>query len=303
MWRIHVFECFVLELGGQLGLADLAVEVALRVLDVERAHELLGDGRPALHGLAGLEVLDAGAHDRVEVDAAVLVEALVLDGDGGAPQVHRDVAPRDDAAQHVRLDEAEPRAVGRVDDRQLALVGGLQLVEVGSGGGDRQHVADRDEHGDDGDGGEHAEPEQHCAAPGVAPSPPRLSLTVGHREVRRRTTLRPRLRIVRAPAGGRSHRRAQLCGGLAALGGPGGPGRGAEPHALLVRLGHGYVDVPASSSRISSMALSRSVSGGSQTDTSTCTRGSTIVWFTTELWASRSFGTIRRRPSSSRMYV
>ena len=60
-------------------------------------------------------------------------------------------------------------------------------------------------------------------------------------------------------------------------------------------------EMPASSSAISSIALSRSASGGSQTDTSTCTRRSAIVWFTTELWASRSFGTIRRRPSPSRM--
>ena len=54
----------LLELGGQLGLADLALEVAARVLDVERAHQLLGDRRAALHVLAGLDVLHAGADDR-----------------------------------------------------------------------------------------------------------------------------------------------------------------------------------------------------------------------------------------------
>ena len=98
-----------------------------------------------------------GADDRVEVHALVLVEALVLDRDGRAAQVDRDVAPRDDAAQDVRLDEAEPRAVGGVDDRDLALVGRLQLGQVGRGGRDREHVAGRREHADDRDGGEDAE--------------------------------------------------------------------------------------------------------------------------------------------------
>ena len=190
----------LLQLGGELRLPDLAREVALRVLDVEGAHELLGDRRASLHGLAGLEVLDAGADDRVQVNAAVLVEALVLDGDGGAAQVHRDVAPGHHAAQHVRLDEAEPRAVDGVDHGQLPLVGRLQLGEVGRGRGYREHVADRRQHGDYRDGGEDGEAEQRGAAPGVAPPPPRLSLTLGHWNVRRRTTLRPRLRIVRARA-------------------------------------------------------------------------------------------------------
>jgi hypothetical protein len=59
--------------------------------------------------------------------------------------------------------------------------------------------------------------------------------------------------------------------------------------------------MPSPSSVISSIAWSRSASGGSHTDTSTCTRGLMIVWFSMELAASRSLGTIKRRPSSRRM--
>ena len=177
----------VLELGRQLRLADLAREVALRVLDVEGADELLGDRRAALDRLAGFEVLDPGADDRVEVHPVVLVEALVLDRDGRAAHVHGDVLPRDDPAQHVGLDEAEPRAVDRVDHRELALVGRLQLGEVGRRGRDREHVARRGEHADDGDGGDDPEAEQHRVAPGMAPSPSRLSLPLSHWKVRRRT--------------------------------------------------------------------------------------------------------------------
>ena len=170
----------LLELGGELGLADLAGEVALRVLDVERAHQLLRDRRAALHRLAGLEVLDPGSDDCVEVHAAVLVEALVLDGDGGAAQVDRDVAPGHDAAQHVGLDEAEPRAVGGVDDRELALVGRLQLGQVRRGRRDRQHVADRRQDPDHDHRREHAEAEQDRAARGVAPPSSCFSLPLGH---------------------------------------------------------------------------------------------------------------------------
>jgi hypothetical protein len=42
----------VLKLRRQFRLADLAREVALRVLDVESADQLLRDRRAALHGLA-----------------------------------------------------------------------------------------------------------------------------------------------------------------------------------------------------------------------------------------------------------
>jgi hypothetical protein len=170
----------LLKLGGQLGLADLAGEVALRVLDVEGAHQLLGERGAALHGLARLEVLDAGAHDRAQVDALVLVEALVLDRHGRAAQPHRQLVPGHDPAQDVRLHEAEPRAVGCVDDGDLPLVGRFQLAQVRRGGGDREHVAGHRQDGDHADGGDHPDGQQHRAAATVALTPPGLSLPVAH---------------------------------------------------------------------------------------------------------------------------
>jgi hypothetical protein len=111
----------------------------------------------------------------------VLVEALVLDRDSRAAQVDRDVPPRDHAPQDVRLDEAEPRAVGGVYDRELPLVVGLQLREVRRGRCDGQHVADRCQRGDDRHRDEHADAEQHGAAPGMtATPPPQLSLPLCH---------------------------------------------------------------------------------------------------------------------------
>ena len=46
-----------------------------------------------------------------------------------------------------------------------------------------------------------------------------------------------------------------------------------------------------------------STSGGIQTDASTRTRGSTIVWFCTVFCARRSLGMMIRRPSSLLTYV
>ena len=68
------------EPGGDQGLPQLAGHVALTgrvgVLDV-----LLGDGRAALDDLALLEVDQRGPDQALGVDALVLPEALVLDGD------------------------------------------------------------------------------------------------------------------------------------------------------------------------------------------------------------------------------
>src|SRR6185312_3341426 len=76
----------VLELLGQLGLADLALVAGdagpCALARVEVAHELHGQRRAALDVLLGLDVLDRRAHDALEVHALVLVEAAILDGDG-----------------------------------------------------------------------------------------------------------------------------------------------------------------------------------------------------------------------------
>ena len=71
----------VLEVLGELRLADLALERALLLARVEVADELHRERRAALDLVAVLEVLHAGADDALEVDALVLVEAAVLDRD------------------------------------------------------------------------------------------------------------------------------------------------------------------------------------------------------------------------------
>ncbi len=73
-------------LDRQLRLDDLAFEVALGVADAEVADQLLGDRRAALDRFPGFEVLDRGAQDALGVDAAVFVEALVLDRHRGELQ-------------------------------------------------------------------------------------------------------------------------------------------------------------------------------------------------------------------------
>ena len=177
----------LLELGGHLGLADLALEVALRVLDVERAHQLLRDRRAALHGLPRGEVLPAGADHALVVDAVVLVEALVLDGDRRLAQRDRHVVPRDRGADLGRLHVAEPGAVRGEDLGDRALVDRLQVVDVGCRGGDRRDVADHRRDADQDDRQEHAEREQDLLADAaLVAALAFLSLAVGHPEGRRR---------------------------------------------------------------------------------------------------------------------
>jgi hypothetical protein len=170
----------LLELGGELGLADLAGEVSLGILDVERAHQLLGDGRAPLHGLARFDVADAGSDDGAVVDPLVVVEALVLDGNGGVAQVLGHLAPGDTRADLIRLHVAEPRAVGGEDDRALALVYRLELAQRRGRGGHGEHVAGDREHGDGARQRDDAQAEQHLAAGAPAPALPELSLAMCH---------------------------------------------------------------------------------------------------------------------------
>ncbi len=71
----------------ELGLDDLLLERVLVAAEVEVADELHRQRRAALQGFAVGGVLDGRAEDSGEVDAVVLVEALVLDRDGGVLQV------------------------------------------------------------------------------------------------------------------------------------------------------------------------------------------------------------------------
>jgi hypothetical protein len=136
----------VLELLGQLGLADLALVRPLP-RDVEVADQLHRDRGAALHGLVAREVLDRRAHDARVVDALVVVEALVLDRHRGVLEVLRDLRAGHRLAQLVGLDEAQARAVRGADLGLRAELARLQRVERRRGGRDRDHVADRGEAG------------------------------------------------------------------------------------------------------------------------------------------------------------
>ena len=159
----------VLELLGELGLADLALVGAL-LRDVEVAHQLHRDRRAALDGLLVGEVLERRAHDARVVDALVVVVALVLDRDRGVLEGLGDAVALDRAAQLVGLDEAQARAVGGADLGLRAELTRLERVQRRRRGGDRDHVADggeagqRDEHQHHHDGEEGLVPRATAAA-------------------------------------------------------------------------------------------------------------------------------------------
>ena len=163
----------LLELGGELRLADLPLDVALRVLYVQRAHELLRDRRAALDGVAREDVLHRGAGDARDVHGAVAVEAPVLDRDRGLAGDERHLPPRDGEPDGVGLHVAEARPIGGVDHGAGALVDRLQRLDVGRGGRDLQHPADdredRDATGREQQGERQPDP---LLDPGVAASPP-----------------------------------------------------------------------------------------------------------------------------------
>ncbi len=132
-------------LDRQLRLDDLALEGPLRVADAEVADELLGDRRAALDGLAGFEVLQLGPGDPLQVDAAVLVEALVLDRDRRQLQLLGNAPDRDRCARFVGIDQAELAAVGGVDGGVAAPIDLLAGGKGGCLGDDVEHPrGDRD---------------------------------------------------------------------------------------------------------------------------------------------------------------
>ncbi len=104
----------------ELGLDDLLPEGVLLSAEVEVAHQLHRDRRAALQRGAVGDVLDGSTEDPGQVDPVVLVEALVLDRDGGVLEVFGDFAPPDGRAQLIGLDKAEARPVGGEDLRGAA---------------------------------------------------------------------------------------------------------------------------------------------------------------------------------------
>ena len=114
-------------LVGQVGFDDLPLDRLFRVLDVEVADQLLGDGRRALHGLAaGKRVLPGGADDPGVVERAVVEVVLVLDRDRRVLEVLRQRLRGDRLADAARLDEADQAAVGGVDRRGASVLDRFQ---------------------------------------------------------------------------------------------------------------------------------------------------------------------------------
>src|SRR4026208_2052653 len=87
----------LLELPRERRLAHLARE-GLLVPDVGVLHELLRDRRATLDDALLPHVLPEGARDTAHVDAVVLEEALVLDGDDRLAHDRRDVIRGDEDA-------------------------------------------------------------------------------------------------------------------------------------------------------------------------------------------------------------
>ncbi len=89
---------------------------------------------------------DGGSDDRGVVDAAVVVEALVLDRDRRVLAVLREALPGDRRADLVGLDVAEQLTVRGVDGRGQTAVD--RLAQRRRAVGDRDDVSDRREAGD-----------------------------------------------------------------------------------------------------------------------------------------------------------
>ena len=101
--------------------------------DVEVAHELLRDRRPALHDRAGADVGDGRSRDALDVDAAVLEEATVLDRDRRLADPERHLIGLDGLTVSLGRNRSEQRAVGRVQERVLADADRPQRAQVARG--------------------------------------------------------------------------------------------------------------------------------------------------------------------------
>jgi hypothetical protein len=140
----------LLELAGVGVVDDLgALLLGARGGEEGLLDQLLGDRGPALDDAAGAEVGDQGAHGALDVEGAVLVEAVVLDRDDGLDHGARDLVERDVDPVLVE-DRREHAAVAGQDGRLLGQRLGLELegeVVGGLGGaarGEAEHARERD---------------------------------------------------------------------------------------------------------------------------------------------------------------
>jgi hypothetical protein len=159
----------VLQPQGEDGFLELALVGAVG-LEEQVLGQLLGDGRAALDDAAGLLVGDEGAHQADGIDAEVMLEAAVLDGDDGFGHVARQLADAHLVAEE-RAAFGHHMAVGRQQHHAGLALGQLEeaafveiVVDVGRG-------ADADDAGPDAQRGAPGDDAQdrEAAAPGRPP--------------------------------------------------------------------------------------------------------------------------------------
>ncbi len=121
-----------LHLDGEEDLADLLFHgprgddvIADAVLSfdvvprVDALHELLGDGRAALDLVAGDQVAPGGPDGALDIDAGVVVEARVLDGDHRVAEMFRHLSERDQRPVDRAVERGQEHIVAVVDERRL----------------------------------------------------------------------------------------------------------------------------------------------------------------------------------------
>ena len=156
------------------------------LLDVEVAHELLGDRGASLDDLAGLHVCVERAHDAEPIECTVAEEAAILDRHGRLHHPGADLRARDRLAVPLRRNRSEQRAVSCVDERVLTDLDGLQGVQI----------AARHEHGRAGEARDDEDDESaeknaegkptHALTPVLDSFAPSLPQTLEQKRIRRR---------------------------------------------------------------------------------------------------------------------
>jgi hypothetical protein len=108
---------FFLEPLGQDGFSYFAAE-GLLVREVSRLHELLGDGRTALHRRACVHVCQSSPYHRFDVDAAMVPKAVVLGVEDRVDEDGPDLVQAHGLAVEGGTQGRHYRAVCRIDHRR-----------------------------------------------------------------------------------------------------------------------------------------------------------------------------------------
>ena len=128
------------QLDGQIGFLYLSA-VVLVAGQHRQLDQLAGECGRAL-GIAAHQVVDDGAHLTLDVDAVVLKEAGVLNGNDGVDQVFRDLFDFHIDAVLGALELGDQIALAVVDERCLGLRADLFQIQVGRGVYPRLRYAD-----------------------------------------------------------------------------------------------------------------------------------------------------------------